>query len=162
MTRTRTALVGQLELDSMFADALQFAIDFKQPIIANRGDLVMLQHRQNLLNEELTEYVAADWNSDLVEVADAAVDILYIALGTLVALGERPEISYGYASDHEGVGFAASLEQRLDSLGRGQSLIVWAIAEGRSCAAAVDAHLMGASNLPAPVRPTDLALVYPR
>jgi glutamate synthase (NADPH/NADH) small chain len=35
---------------------------------------------------------------------------------------------------------------------RGQSLIVWAIAEGRSCAAAVDAHLMGSSTLPSPVQ----------
>ncbi|MCC7008993.1 MAG: glutamate synthase subunit beta [Acidobacteria bacterium] len=35
---------------------------------------------------------------------------------------------------------------------RGQSLIVWAIAEGRSVAHAVDAHLMGSSMLPAPVR----------
>ncbi len=39
--------------------------------------------------------------------------------------------------------------------GRGQSLIVWAIAEGRACASAVDRHLMGETNLPAPVRPTD-------
>jgi len=36
--------------------------------------------------------------------------------------------------------------------GRGQSLIVWAIAEGRSAAAAVDAFLVGSSNLPAPIR----------
>ena len=36
-------------------------------------------------------------------------------------------------------------------MGRGQSLIVWAIAEGRSCAAAVDRHLMGTSDLPAPL-----------
>jgi glutamate synthase (NADPH/NADH) small chain len=36
-------------------------------------------------------------------------------------------------------------------MGRGQSLIVWAIAEGRSCAAAVDKHLMGESLLPAPL-----------
>ncbi|MCH8262126.1 MAG: glutamate synthase subunit beta [Proteobacteria bacterium] len=34
---------------------------------------------------------------------------------------------------------------------RGQSLIVWAIAEGRSAAAGVDAYLMGSSDLPAPV-----------
>jgi glutamate synthase (NADPH/NADH) small chain len=40
-------------------------------------------------------------------------------------------------------------------MGRGQSLIVWAIAEGRACAAAVDRHLMGDTHLPAPVRPTD-------
>jgi glutamate synthase (NADPH/NADH) small chain len=40
-------------------------------------------------------------------------------------------------------------------MGRGQSLIVWAIAEGRSCAAAVDQYLMGDTVLPTPVRPTD-------
>ena len=34
---------------------------------------------------------------------------------------------------------------------RGQSLIVWAIAEGRSAASGVDAYLMGSSELPAPV-----------
>jgi len=39
-------------------------------------------------------------------------------------------------------------------MGRGQSLIVWAIAEGRSAAAAVDAFLMGESGLPAPIAPT--------
>lgn len=37
--------------------------------------------------------------------------------------------------------------------GRGQSLIVWAIAEGRSAAAAVDLHLMGHTDLPAPIKP---------
>jgi glutamate synthase (NADPH/NADH) small chain len=41
---------------------------------------------------------------------------------------------------------------------RGQSLIVWAIAEGRSAAAAVDRHLMGHTALPAPIRPGQLAL----
>ena len=35
---------------------------------------------------------------------------------------------------------------------RGQSLIVWAIAEGRSCARGVDAYLMGSSELAAPVQ----------
>ena len=34
---------------------------------------------------------------------------------------------------------------------RGQSLIVWAIAEGRSCARGVDAFLMGESSLAVPV-----------
>ena len=43
--------------------------------------------------------------------------------------------------------------------GRGQSLIVWAIAEGRSCAAAVDRWLTGASVLPAPIAPTARPLV---
>jgi len=38
--------------------------------------------------------------------------------------------------------------------GRGQSLIVWAIAEGRSAAAAVDKYLIGETNLPSPIEPT--------
>jgi glutamate synthase (NADPH) small chain len=42
--------------------------------------------------------------------------------------------------------------------GRGQSLVVWAIAEGRACAAAVDQHLTGSTSLPRPVRPTDRPL----
>ena len=33
-------------------------------------------------------------------------------------------------------------------MGRGQSLIVWAIAEGRSCASSVDEFLMGSTELP--------------
>jgi glutamate synthase (NADPH/NADH) small chain len=34
-------------------------------------------------------------------------------------------------------------------------LIVWAIAEGRAAAAAIDEYLEGSSELPAPVKPTD-------
>ncbi len=56
-----------------------------------------------------------------------------------------------FATPLEGV-FAAG------DCGRGQSLIVWAIAEGRACAAAVDRFLTGSTTLPAPVRPTDRAL----
>ncbi|HNM84934.1 MAG TPA: FAD-dependent oxidoreductase, partial [Mycobacterium sp.] len=39
-------------------------------------------------------------------------------------------------------------------MGRGQSLIVWAIAEGRAAAAGVDRFLMGSTALPAPIEPT--------
>ena len=39
-------------------------------------------------------------------------------------------------------------------MGRGQSLIVWAIAEGRSAAAGADRYLMGETKLPAPIEPT--------
>ncbi len=42
--------------------------------------------------------------------------------------------------------------------GRGQSLIVWAIAEGRAAAAHVDRYLMGDTALPAPVRAHDVAI----
>ncbi|MET7717267.1 glutamate synthase subunit beta [Streptomyces sp. NPDC005407] len=39
--------------------------------------------------------------------------------------------------------------------GRGQSLVVWAIAEGRAAAAATDLYLTGSTVLPAPITPTD-------
>ncbi|MFE8016553.1 glutamate synthase subunit beta [Streptomyces antibioticus] len=54
----------------------------------------------------------------------------------------------GFATNVPGV-FAAG------DAARGQSLIVWAIAEGRAVAAAVDHHLTGASRLPAPISPYD-------
>jgi glutamate synthase (NADPH/NADH) small chain len=41
---------------------------------------------------------------------------------------------------------------------RGASLVVWAIAEGRACAAAVDGALTGLTELPQPVRPHEVAL----
>ena len=44
-------------------------------------------------------------------------------------------------------------------MGRGQSLIVWAIAEGRSCAAGVDTWLMGETQLPAPIAPSTRQLL---
>ena len=44
-------------------------------------------------------------------------------------------------------------------MGRGQSLIVWAIAEGRSCAAAVDEYLVGETSLPSPIEPTARPLI---
>jgi glutamate synthase (NADPH/NADH) small chain len=66
-----------------------------------------------------------------------------------VELDERGNIRRDghYATTVPGV-FAAG------DAGRGQSLIVWAIAEGRAAAAAVDRHLMGSTNLPAPIPPT--------
>jgi glutamate synthase (NADPH/NADH) small chain len=44
-------------------------------------------------------------------------------------------------------------------MGRGQSLIVWAIAEGRAAAAGVDEYLMGETRLPRPIGPTERPLV---
>lgn len=56
-----------------------------------------------------------------------------------------------YATNVDGVFVAGDA-------GRGQSLIVWAIAEGRSAARGVDRFLAGSSALPAPVAPTDRSL----
>ncbi|GHE87804.1 oxidoreductase [Streptomyces spiralis] len=54
----------------------------------------------------------------------------------------------GYVTNVPGV-FAAG------DAARGQSLIVWAIAEGRAVAAAVDHYLTGSSRLPSPIGPHD-------
>ena len=52
-----------------------------------------------------------------------------------------------YSSDVPGVFVAGDA-------GRGQSVIVWALAEGRACAAAVDEWLTGTTSLPAPIPST--------
>jgi glutamate synthase (NADPH/NADH) small chain len=71
-----------------------------------------------------------------------------------LALDERGNVSRDdrYATTSKGVFVAGDA-------GRGQSLIVWAIAEGRAAAAAIDEHLMGSTNLPAPIPPTARPLV---
>ncbi|MCW2839627.1 MAG: gltD, partial [Aeromicrobium sp.] len=65
-----------------------------------------------------------------------------------VELDERGNIKRDrkYMSSVDGVFVAGDA-------GRGQSLIVWAIAEGRSAAAGVDAYLSGSTTLPAPIPP---------
>jgi glutamate synthase (NADPH/NADH) small chain len=65
-----------------------------------------------------------------------------------VEINERGNVARGddYATSRPGVFVCGDM-------GRGQSLIVWAIAEGRSCASAVDRFLMGDSLLPAPITP---------
>ena len=66
-----------------------------------------------------------------------------------VELDERGNIKRGldYQSTQAGIFVAGDA-------GRGQSLIVWAIAEGRSAAAEVDKYLTGDTQLPAPILPT--------
>ena len=71
-----------------------------------------------------------------------------------VDLDERGNIKRDstYATSVDGVFVAGDA-------GRGQSLIVWAIAEGRACAAGVDAWLRGGETaLPAPIAPTERPL----
>ena len=64
-------------------------------------------------------------------------------------LDERGNIARdkNYATDVDGVFVCGDA-------GRGQSLIVWAIAEGRACAAGVDEYLSGSTKLPRPIPPT--------
>ena len=89
-------------------------------------------------------------------------DLVLLALGftgaeqstllnqTSAQFDERGNISRAsdWQTSHEGLFVAGDA-------GRGQSLIVWAIAEGRSAAAAIDNFLEGVTELPAPVKPND-------
>ena len=67
-----------------------------------------------------------------------------------VELDQRGNVARddAYMSSQDGVFVAGDC-------GRGQSLIVWALAEGRACAAGVDTYLTGATTLHAPIKPTE-------
>jgi glutamate synthase (NADPH/NADH) small chain len=85
-------------------------------------------------------------------------ELVFLAMGFLGP--EKPGLLTQLGVDLDGRGNVARDQQwatNVDGvfvcgdMGRGQSLIVWAIAEGRSAAAAVDEHLMGETQLPAPL-----------
>jgi glutamate synthase (NADPH/NADH) small chain len=93
-------------------------------------------------------------------------DFVFLAMGFIgpeksplltqleVELDERGNIKRdkSFQSSEEGIFVAGDA-------GRGQSLIVWAIAEGRSTAAEVDRYLTGRTQLPVPIAPTDRPLM---
>jgi glutamate synthase (NADPH/NADH) small chain len=92
---------------------------------------------------------------------ELACDLVLLALGFTGA--QRPGLltELGVAVDARGNvdrddQYATSVPGVFTAgdMGRGQSLIVWAIAEGRSAAAAVDRYLGGTAQLPAPIPPT--------
>jgi glutamate synthase (NADPH/NADH) small chain len=108
-------------------------------------------------------------NGQFEKVADSEfdleVDLVFLAMGFLgpddsplladlgVSRDARSNVARddAFRTDVDGVYVCGDM-------GRGQSLIVWAIAEGRSCAATVDAALMGATHLPAPVKASAVPL----
>ena len=97
---------------------------------------------------------------------EIAADFVFLAMGFVgpekdswldklgVELDERGNLKRNdaYMSNVPGVFVAGDM-------GRGQSQIVWAIAEGRACAAGVDTYLMGETTLPAPIPPSARPLV---
>jgi len=93
-------------------------------------------------------------------------DLVLLAMGFVGPEREGLLQQLGVALDQRGnvvrdAGYRSSVDRVFvaGDAGRGQSLIVWAIAEGRACAAAVDAFLTGATTLPAPIPPTERPLV---
>lgn len=47
--------------------------------------------RKSWMDEELGEFIEATEDGDIVEQADAMIDVLYFAIGTLVEMGIEPE-----------------------------------------------------------------------
>lgn len=94
-----------------------------------------------------------------------AADLVLLALGFTGAEQDSLTTQVDAAFDNKGnVARAADWQTNQDGFfvagdaGRGQSLIVWAIAEGRAAAAAIDNYLEGVTELPAPVKTTDKAI----
>ncbi len=96
---------------------------------------------------------------------EVAADLVLLALG--FAGPERDGVVAGLGLELDARGnialdgsFATNIEGvfACGDCARGQSLVVWAIAEGRSAAASVDRYLMGRTELKAPIRPGQLAL----
>ena len=75
----------------------------------------------------------------------------------LDALGVQSHPARGTVTVDSGWKTTADNVYACGDASRGASLVVWAIAEGRACAAAVDALLTGASDLPNPVPPHSVA-----
>ena len=107
------------------------------------------------------ECVRLDWSNGRMEEVPGSefvlkADLIFLAMGftgprkagmldqSEVELDERGNVKANvveYKTSQEGV-FACG------DMRRGQSLVVWAIREGRQCARAVDLHLMGSTELP--------------
>ena len=113
-----------------------------------------------------TEFVNGKFEAKTGSEKEIRADFVFMAMGFTgpeksslinqleVQLDERGNIKRdaNFQTSEEGIFVAGDA-------GRGQSLIVWAIAEGRSAAAAVDTYLTGATQLPSPIEPTSKPLM---
>jgi len=139
------------------------------------GDRVYSVNTEEFLGDDdgrvramrLHEVELVDGRFEKVEGTDREIpaDFVFLALGFVgpekgswldglgVGYDDRGNVTrdHRYMTNQPGVFVAGDM-------GRGQSLIVWAIAEGRAAAAGVDEYLMGDSRLPSPVVPADVPL----
>ena len=113
-----------------------------------------------------TEFVNGKFEKVEGSEREIPADLVFLAMGFVgpeksdlisqldVELDDRGNIKRDadFATNVDGVFVAGDA-------GRGQSLIVWAIAEGRSCASAVDHFLEGSTQLPSPIAPTTRSLM---
>ena len=131
-----------------------YSVSTQEFLKDNEGNLTGIKLIKTNFNDGKFEAVAG---SEKIIPAD----LVFLALGFTgpektelltqleVGLDERGNIARdeSYATSAEGVFVCGDA-------GRGQSLIVWAIAEGRSAASCVDKYLTGNTQLPFPIEPT--------
>ncbi len=136
-----------------------FAVNTERFIGDGDGNVrALLIHEVVMVNGSFEKVAGSD--------RELAADFVFLAMGFVgpdkdgwldqlgVAFDPRGNIARGldFQTNVPGVFVAGDM-------GRGQSLIVWAIAEGRACASHVDNWLMGDTSLPAPIAPTARPLV---
>ena len=140
------------------------------------GDRVFAVSTQEFLGDDdghvralrLTEVEFRDGRFEPVpdSVRDLPADLVLLAMGFVGP--EKGKLLEGLGVDYDQRGNVARDASFMTNvpgvfvagdMGRGQSLIVWAIAEGRSTAAGVDSYLTGRAVLPTPIAPTDRPLV---
>jgi glutamate synthase (NADPH) small chain len=140
------------------------------------GDRVFAVSTQEFLGDadghvralRLTEVEFRDGRFEPVpdSVRDLPADLVLLAMGFVGP--EKSKLLEGLGVDYDQRGNVARDASFMTNvpgvfvagdMGRGQSLIVWAIAEGRSTAAGVDRYLTGRGVLPTPIAPTDRPLV---
>jgi glutamate synthase (NADPH/NADH) small chain len=132
-----------------------YAVSTKRFIDNGNGQVKALE----LVNVEMKN---VDGRMQIVEVPgsnhELEADLVFLAMGFVgaeradlldklgVAITERGNVQRDarWMTSVDGVFAAGDIQ-------RGQSLIVWAIAEGRAAAASIDKHLMGSTDLPAPL-----------
>jgi predicted HAD superfamily Cof-like phosphohydrolase len=76
-------------MTDMYNDVKDFQVAFGLNV-GTKPELPPIEERTlrtNLLREEVNEYLDAEWEDDIVEIADALADIIYIACGTAVSYG---------------------------------------------------------------------------
>ncbi len=159
--RTPSAHLEAIEVSG--ADVRDYAINTLEFVADDNGDVAFLKTVR-------VESAIVDGRPTFVPIEGTEEDVP--AQMVLLAMGftgpEKSPLLEGLNVDLTDRGNVARDDQYATSqpnvfacgdVGRGQSLIVWAIAEGRACAAAVDARLMGTpTGLPTPVTPTDMPL----
>ena len=157
---------GHQEADAKFGrDPRVFAVLSKEFIDDGNGNLagvktvhVQWQYPENGGRPTFVEVPGTErtWSAQLVFLAMGFLgpeQYLADQLGLETDDRSNFKAQYGsYATNIQGV-FAAG------DCRRGQSLVVWAIAEGRGAARTIDTYLTGSSDLPAPGMATDEAAV---